>query len=196
MSASIPMLNRVPGIGIELSSSQARRSSRSPTLCLSLIFAFQPAPDRPQLPQHAAADEEHRGDQHQHEAFDLVRHAALGQKDGEAEGADERRAGEHRDGDGEACAQEAPAHLQLGCTVQVPPADWPAEQTARCPLRHCTVHTGQALEAGEVQLGPGGGTDGRIGRAPPLSRAQDMSSNATRHTASSLARRGMIPSLP
>ena len=174
MSASIPMLSRVPGIGIELSSSQARRSSRSPTLCLSLIFAFQPAPDRPQLPQHAAADEEHRGDQHQHEAFDLVRHAALGQKDGEAEGADERRAGEHRDGDGEACAQEAPAHLQLGCTV----------------------HTGQALEAGEVQLGPGGGTDGRIGRAPPLSRAQDMSSNATRHTASSLARRGMIPFLP
>src|SRR5262245_12228856 len=90
MSASSPMLRRVPGIGIELSSSRASRLSRS------IGSLLKSAPDRLQLPDGAAAHQQHRAHQQEDEALDLVRHAALGEEDVKAQRAGcERRQDEH-----------------------------------------------------------------------------------------------------
>src|SRR6185436_19014825 len=48
-------------------------------------FLVQPLADFAQLPVQEAAEHQHRGDQEQHEALDLVCHAALGEEDVEAE---------------------------------------------------------------------------------------------------------------
>jgi len=63
----------------------ARDRTQAALIARELVLLVERLADCAQLPQHATADEQHRRDQHQDEALDLVRDAALGEEDVEPE---------------------------------------------------------------------------------------------------------------